>query len=277
MSGLVARIEHIKANHSLLDILSALYPWLELPDGPGKIACILPDHAEDTPSCQIHEDRWYCFGCHRKGDALDMIQALDGCTLAEALERAEEALGIAQEGLGRLLGLAAHKLSPEARKASWERARWCSRVDRVEQDFNRIALYYLRAPDQDFHEIARSLCFALYDDLTRASMEGPSITPLADRGRAKRLRRQADAVLAELRRQARERLGWDDFDAALSWQAREHARHVQSARRLGESLRHAPRHAVVALATALILSLARSPRLSTETLMWLHGRLLQES
>ena len=38
-----------------------------------------PLHGEKTPSlCFYPDGRWYCFGCHRGGDAVDFLAALRG-------------------------------------------------------------------------------------------------------------------------------------------------------------------------------------------------------
>ena len=45
-----------------------------------------PLHGEKTPSlCFFPDGRWYCFGCHRHGDAADLYAALYGVPLREAL------------------------------------------------------------------------------------------------------------------------------------------------------------------------------------------------
>lgn len=46
-----------------------------------------PLHGEKSPSlCFFPDGRWYCFGCHRHGDAADLYAALYGVPLAEALQ-----------------------------------------------------------------------------------------------------------------------------------------------------------------------------------------------
>ena len=44
-----------------------------------------PLHGEKTPSlCFYPDGRWYCFGCHRGGDAVDFLAALRGMERLEA-------------------------------------------------------------------------------------------------------------------------------------------------------------------------------------------------
>lgn len=46
-----------------------------------------PLHGEKTASfCIFPDGRWYCFGCHRHGDAADLYAGLYGVPLAEALQ-----------------------------------------------------------------------------------------------------------------------------------------------------------------------------------------------
>lgn len=47
--------------------------------------CCCPIHKEKTPSCCFYPNgRWYCFGCHAGGDAVDLYVALHGGSKLEA-------------------------------------------------------------------------------------------------------------------------------------------------------------------------------------------------
>lgn len=47
-----------------------------------------PAHSEKTPSCCFFPDgRWWCFGCHQGGDAIDLFAVLYRVTKKEAAER----------------------------------------------------------------------------------------------------------------------------------------------------------------------------------------------
>jgi DNA primase catalytic core len=50
----------------------------------GKICC--PFHDENTPSCSIHEQYYYCFGCGTKGDIFEYVMQSRGLSFPEALE-----------------------------------------------------------------------------------------------------------------------------------------------------------------------------------------------
>ena len=47
--------------------------------------CCCPIHSERTPSCCFYPDgRWYCFCCHKGGDAVDLYCALYGTSKLQA-------------------------------------------------------------------------------------------------------------------------------------------------------------------------------------------------
>lgn len=53
----------------------------------GKIRCPSPTHDDQHPSCHVYANGFKCYGCGWRGDALDFVQALEGCTLIEAAEK----------------------------------------------------------------------------------------------------------------------------------------------------------------------------------------------
>lgn len=56
-------------------------------NGAGFAKCIW--HNEDTPSMKLYKDqnRVYCFGCKKGGDAIDVMMELDGVTFKELLDK----------------------------------------------------------------------------------------------------------------------------------------------------------------------------------------------
>lgn len=51
----------------------------------GRAWACCPLHGEKTPSlCFYPDGRWYCFGCHRGGDAVDFLAALRGTDRLQA-------------------------------------------------------------------------------------------------------------------------------------------------------------------------------------------------
>lgn len=53
----------------------------------GFIKCIWPEHNEKTASMKYYpkDNHVYCHGCHKGGDAIDVVQAIRGCTVQEAV------------------------------------------------------------------------------------------------------------------------------------------------------------------------------------------------
>jgi hypothetical protein len=44
----------------------------------GWLRCPLPDHDDTTPSFQVLQSHWRCFGCNRGGDIIKLAEALYG-------------------------------------------------------------------------------------------------------------------------------------------------------------------------------------------------------
>jgi hypothetical protein len=60
--------------------------------------CVLPAHADSTPSLNVstHQGkaRWRCFGCGAGGDYLDLVEAVEGLSKREAIEKLRSMLGV---------------------------------------------------------------------------------------------------------------------------------------------------------------------------------------
>lgn len=57
--------------------------------GRGGMMCC-PIHGEKTPSMKVYDDirrGWYCFGCHRGGDVIDLAKVLWGVGFKDAMRR----------------------------------------------------------------------------------------------------------------------------------------------------------------------------------------------
>lgn len=111
-------LEAIKAAHPL-DEIAARY-GLHLAKAGARFVALCPFHAEQHPSFTIFpsSQRWWCFGCQRGGDVIDLVRLLEGVSFREAVE----ALG---GGGGRALGIAEHRLPHRAARAPADlRARW---------------------------------------------------------------------------------------------------------------------------------------------------------
>lgn len=68
----------IKNNVSMQDILDS-YGYEQK---KGFICC--PFHNEDTPSCKIYKDSFYCFGCGEHGDAINFVMKVECCSFKSA-------------------------------------------------------------------------------------------------------------------------------------------------------------------------------------------------
>ena len=74
--------------------------------------CPFPDHQDDTPSLYIYPDeRFYCFGCRRHGDCVDLWAGMQGIEPGM-----EAALDLARE-----FGVELLERDPEARRKAMER------------------------------------------------------------------------------------------------------------------------------------------------------------
>lgn len=78
-------LEAIKAAHPL-DELAARYGLRLARSGPRFVA-LCPFHAEEHPSFTIFpaSNSWWCFGCRRGGDAIDLVRLIEGVSFREAV------------------------------------------------------------------------------------------------------------------------------------------------------------------------------------------------
>ena len=54
----------------------------------GFICC--PFHIERTASCRLYDHKFYCFGCGRSGDSIDLVVAVLGVSKVEAAQQLNE-------------------------------------------------------------------------------------------------------------------------------------------------------------------------------------------
>lgn len=85
-----ARIDQVKRQLRLEDEVRRR--GVELRAGSGhssRLEGCCPFHDDRHPSLSLYTEtqRYYCFGCGATGDVLDFVQAWDGCSLSEALDR----------------------------------------------------------------------------------------------------------------------------------------------------------------------------------------------
>jgi hypothetical protein len=60
--------------------------------------CVLPTHQDSTPSLHVStyqgRARWKCFGCGEGGDYLDLVEAVEGLSKRQAIEKLRNSLGV---------------------------------------------------------------------------------------------------------------------------------------------------------------------------------------
>lgn len=62
----------------------------------GDMICC-PFHDDKTPSMKLYDDHFYCFGCQKSGDVIDLAAQLLGLTNCEAAKRLSADFGITDE------------------------------------------------------------------------------------------------------------------------------------------------------------------------------------
>ena len=62
----------------------------------GDMICC-PFHDDKTPSMKLYDDHFYCFGCQKSGDVIDLAAQLLGLTNYEAAKRLAADFGISDE------------------------------------------------------------------------------------------------------------------------------------------------------------------------------------
>lgn len=125
MSDLRTVIDQIKGNIDLRYIL----PDVQIKGKDGWCRC--PFHAEDTPSCHVLEQFYYCFGCGATGDYLTYLQSPAGGNFTFF-----DALNIAATQAGVVLG---DDITKQAQKMVEER-------EKRQEDF---AFYQSKLADND--------------------------------------------------------------------------------------------------------------------------------
>lgn len=101
--------------------------------------CPLPDHDEKTPSFTVFpDDHWWCFGCNRGGDVLDLHQLAHGYTEKwEALVSLARARGVELPGRSQSWHEASvrkgevHELAARVRGAVYKRRAFALLVEPV--------------------------------------------------------------------------------------------------------------------------------------------------
>lgn len=78
-------VEAIKAAHPLADFATRY--GIQLARSGPRFVALCPFHDETRPSFTIFpaSNRWWCFGCRRGGDVIDLVRLLEGVTFCKAV------------------------------------------------------------------------------------------------------------------------------------------------------------------------------------------------
>lgn len=80
-------LEALKAAHPLREVAASY--GLQFSRSGTRYVALCPFHAEEHASFTVFpsSQRWWCFGCRRGGDVIELVRLLDGISFREALER----------------------------------------------------------------------------------------------------------------------------------------------------------------------------------------------
>ena len=114
--------------------------------------CQCPFHK--TPSMKI-DDRFYCFGCHETGDAIDYVSKLFGMGLRDATIKICEDLSLEYDKTVQKTKPVSKPLRPHKSEAQIF-AEAQKNIFRVLSDFRNLLMkwkkeYEPRSPDEEFH------------------------------------------------------------------------------------------------------------------------------
>jgi len=116
--------------------------------------CQCPFHNDKTPSMKI-DDRFYCFGCHETGDAIDYVSKLFGIGLREAAIKICEDLSLEYDKTTQKTKPVSKPIQPQKSEAQIF-AEAQKYIFKVLSDFHGMLKkwkkeYEPRSPDEEFH------------------------------------------------------------------------------------------------------------------------------
>lgn len=100
-----------------LDIADVVGAYVNLRKQGRNLIGLCPFHNEKTPSFSVSQEKqiFYCFGCHKGGNALKFLMAIEGLNFPEAVEKAAAMVG---------LEMPQEQLSPQENAAMQRRKRY---------------------------------------------------------------------------------------------------------------------------------------------------------
>ncbi len=87
-------IEEVRRKAGLIEIASEYMQVRKA--GSARFKALCPFHQEKTPSFSLEAARglYYCFGCNKGGDVINLVMELEALTFVEAVERLAEKVGV---------------------------------------------------------------------------------------------------------------------------------------------------------------------------------------
>ncbi|MEL7564980.1 MAG: CHC2 zinc finger domain-containing protein [Dehalobacterium sp.] len=118
---------------SLIDLVNRYCPNVKM-KGTNRLVGICPLHSEKTGSFTIYKksNSWYCFGCERGGDGVELVRLLFNLTPLEAAKLIAEDFGLNFQYIS--LGIA----SKRVKEIALERKLELVFNDKVDQAYDRI-------------------------------------------------------------------------------------------------------------------------------------------
>ncbi|HBQ23558.1 MAG TPA: DNA primase, partial [Alphaproteobacteria bacterium] len=92
-------LDQLRQQTSLRDLIGRYVQWdrKKSEEGRGILWACCPFHQEKSASFKVDVGRgqYYCFGCHKKGDAISFLQDRDGLGFVEAVRQLADMAGLA--------------------------------------------------------------------------------------------------------------------------------------------------------------------------------------
>ncbi len=84
--------EDIEKVRNATDLVSLFSEHTQVKQRGHDFWCCCPFHNEKTPSCKIDPEKqlWYCFGCHKHGNAFTFVMEMEGVSFPDAVRELAE-------------------------------------------------------------------------------------------------------------------------------------------------------------------------------------------
>jgi hypothetical protein len=167
---------------------------------------------------EVEEDHSYVVGgiavsnCKTGGDALDLVQALEGLELREGVARLEQILGISEDPAAAALAraLAENRSSPEVARGAWAAV-----VEEIADEFLSRIRMYACSPDPLAAGIAEGPVDWVLEELRDAGVAPPPVVSRARRELLRDLRLWSAGIAEGVERDVLRATGRDRLDVAL--------------------------------------------------------------